>query len=91
MQNRLGACPCVKTLSSPNSDVIRAACICEDHCVALLRALESKEFTYSDMKLLARLRARIHRYSIHQGLLCFRTRIENITRIVIPHDEELRV
>ena len=38
----------------------------------------------------ARLRARLHRYSIDNGLLCYRTDIEDNPRIAVPHDEELK-
>ena len=38
----------------------------------------------------ARLRARLHRYFIDNGLLCYRTDIEDNPRIDVPHDEELK-
>ena len=59
-------------------------------CVALLRALGSEEFKDSDIELSARLRARLHRYSIGQGLLCYSTDVEDTPPIVVPHDEELK-
>ena len=59
-------------------------------CVALLRALESEEFKDSDIELSPRLSARLHRYSIDNCLLCYRTDIEDNPRIAVPHDEELK-
>ena len=50
------------TLSSSVTDLIRSAYAKDEHCVALLRALESEEFKDSDIDLSARLRARLHRY-----------------------------
>ena len=80
----------VTTLSSSVTDLIRKAYAKDEHCVALLRALGSEEFKDSDIKLSARLRARLHRYPIDQGLLCYSTDVEDIPRIVVPHDEELK-
>ena len=60
----------VTTLSSPLLELICLAYAKDDHCVALLRALGSEEFKDSDIQLSARLRARLHRYSIDNGLLC---------------------
>ena len=59
----------VTTLSSSLSDLIRAAYARDDSCVALLPALGSKEFKDSDIKFPTRLSARLHRYSIDNGLL----------------------
>ena len=58
--------------------------------VALLRALGSEEFKDSDIELSARLRARLHRYSIDNVLRCYRTDIEDNPHIAVPHDEELK-
>ena len=55
----------------------------------MLRALGSEELEDSDIELSARLRARLHLYSIDNGLLCYRTYIEDNPRIAVPHDEEL--
>ena len=44
----------------------------------------------SDIDWLTSLRARLHRYSIDQGLLCYGTDVEDTPRIVVPHDEELK-
>ena len=78
------------TLSSSILDLIRAAYAHDDHCVALLHALGSEEFNDSDITLSARLRARLHRYSIDRGLLCYCTDVEDAPRIVVPHDEDLK-
>ena len=56
----------------------------------MLRALGSEEFKDSDIQLSARLRARLHRYSVDNGLLCYRTDAADTPRIVVPHDEELK-
>ena len=70
--------------------LIRSAYAKDEHCVALLRALGRQEFKDSYIDLSARLRARLHRYSIDQGLLCYSTDVEDTPRIVVPHDEELK-
>ena len=80
----------VTNLSSSVTDLIRKAYVKDEHCVALLRSLGREEFKDSDIELSARLRARLHRYSFDQGLLCYSTDVEDITRIVVPHDEELK-
>ena len=80
----------VTTLSSSIMDLIRTAYAKDDHCVALLHALGSNEFKYSDIKLSARLRASLHRYSIDQGLLYYSTDVADPPRVVVPHDEDLK-
>ena len=72
------------------TDLIRSSYAKDKHCVALLRSLGSEEFNDSDIELSVRLRARLHRYSIDKGLLCYSTDMEDIPRIVVPHDEELK-
>ena len=49
------------------TDLIREAYAKDEQCVALLRALGSEEFKDLDIELSARLRARLHRYSIDNG------------------------
>ena len=56
----------------------------------MLRALGSEEFKDSDIELSARLRASLHRYSIDNGLLCYRADIEDNPCIAVPHDEKLK-
>ena len=80
----------VTTLSSSFTDLIRAAYAKDEQCVSLLQALGSEEFKDLDIELSARLRARLHRYSIDKGLLCYRTDIEDNPRIAVFHDEELK-
>ena len=80
----------VTTLSSPFTDLIRAAYAKDDHFVALLRTLGSDEFKCSGIKLPARLRSSLHRYSIDQGLLYYCTDAVDRPRIVVHHDEELK-
>ena len=43
-----------------------------------------------DSQLSARLRASLHRYSIDNSLLCYRTDVADTARIVVPHDEDLK-
>ena len=56
----------------------------------MLRPLGSEESKDSDIELSARLRARLHPYSIDNGLLCYRTYIEDNPHIAVPRDEELK-
>ena len=56
----------VTTLQSPISDLIRADYFRDDHCIDLLCAIGREKFKDSDLKVSARLRARLHRYSIYQ-------------------------
>ncbi|OWZ19576.1 Pol Polyprotein [Phytophthora megakarya] len=72
------------------TELIRAAYAHDDACVALLRALGSVEFKDSDVQLSARLRARLHRYSLDGGLLYYSTDPEDTPRVMIPQDEELK-
>ena len=77
-------------MSSSITDLIRTAYAKDEQCVALLRALGSDEFKNSDIELSARSRARLHRYSIVDGLLCYCTDVEYAPRTVVPHDEDLK-
>ena len=74
----------------PITNGIRAAYVKDDHCIALLRALGSEELKDSDLKLSARLRESLHRYSIDKGLLYYCTDVANPLHIVVPHDEDLK-
>ena len=56
----------------------------------MLRALGSEEFKDSDITLSVRSRARIHRFSIDNGLSCYRTDAADTPRIIVPHDKELK-
>ena len=80
----------VTKLSSSIIDLVRSAYAKDDHCIALLHALGSDELKDSDIKLSARLRASLHRYSIDEGLLYYRTDVANPPRIAVPHDEDLK-
>ena len=80
----------VITLSSSVTGLICASYAKDEQCVALLRALGIEEFIDSDIEFSARLRARLHRYSIDNGLLCYRTDIGDNPRIATLHDEELK-
>ncbi|GMF63097.1 unnamed protein product [Phytophthora fragariaefolia] len=80
----------VTTVTSTIPDLIRASYASDDMCVALLKALGSKEFEDSDKDLSARLRARLHRYAFDGGLLYYSTGSDDPPRVVVPHDEELK-
>ncbi|CEG40222.1 uncharacterized protein PHALS_10434 [Plasmopara halstedii] len=59
-------------------------------CVALLRALGNKDFGDLDKKLSPRLCARLHRYSLNNGLLYYSTDSTDPPRIeepVIPSEQ----
>ena len=58
--------------------------------VTLLRALGSAAFNDSDIKLYARARAHLHRYTLSDGLLYYSTGPEDQPRVVVPHDEDLK-
>ena len=62
----------------------------DPQCLALLHALGSEEYKNSDCQLSARLRASLHRYSIDNGRLCYRTDVADTARIVVPHNEDLK-
>ena len=80
----------VMNLSSPVTDSICTAYVKDKHCVALLRALGSEEYDDIYIELSARLRARLHRYSINQGMLYYIRDVEDTPCIVVPHDEVLK-
>ena len=80
----------VTTLSSPVEEFIRVAYPRDSQCVALFHALESEGYKDLDSQLSARLRASLHRYSIDNGLLCYRTDVTNPAHNVVPHDENLK-
>jgi hypothetical protein len=77
-------------VTSSVPDLIRAAYAHDDMCVALLRALGSKEFENSGKPLSARLRASLHRYTVDDGLLYYSTGAADTPRVVVPHDEDLK-
>ena len=72
------------------TDQIRAAYAHDNSCVALLRALGSAEFNDSDITLSARARARLHRYTLGDGLLYYSTGPGDQSRVVVPHDEDIK-
>ncbi|GMF44992.1 unnamed protein product [Phytophthora fragariaefolia] len=80
----------VTTVTSSILDLIRASYASDDMCVALLKALGSKEFEDSDKDLSARLRAHLHRYALDGGLLYYSTGFDDPPRVVVPHDEDLK-
>ncbi|OWY92540.1 LOW QUALITY PROTEIN: RxLR effector protein [Phytophthora megakarya] len=80
----------VTTVTPSVPDLIRRAYAQDDTCVALLRALGSEEFKNSDKELSKRLRARLQRYTLDNGLLYYSTDPEDTPRVVVPHDEDLK-
>ena len=58
--------------------------------MALFHDLRSEEYKDSDSQLSARLRVGLHRYSIDNDLLCYRTDIADTARIVVPHNKNLK-
>ncbi|GMF49457.1 unnamed protein product [Phytophthora fragariaefolia] len=80
----------VTTVTSSIPDRIRASYASDDMCVALMKALGSKEFEDSDKNLSARLRARLHCYAFDGGLLYYSTGSDDPPRVVVPHDEDLK-
>ncbi|GMF61238.1 unnamed protein product [Phytophthora fragariaefolia] len=80
----------VTTVTSSIPDLTRASYASDDMCVALLKALGSKEFEDSDKELSARLCARLHRYAFDSGLLYYSTGSDDPPRVVVPHDEDLK-
>ena len=81
----------VTKLSSPVTDLIRAAYAKDNHCVALIHVFGSDEFIHSDLQLSARLHASLHRHSIDQGMLYYDSDEADPPRIVVPHDEVLSI
>ena len=80
----------VTTVTSSISDQIRRTYAGDESCIALMRALGSTEFDNSDDKLSARLRARLHRYTLEDGLLYYSTGSNDTPRVAVPHDEDLK-
>ena len=80
----------VTTLSSSIEELIRVAYPRDPQCVALFHALGSNEYKDSYSQLSARLLASLHRYTIDNDLLCYRTDVSDTTRIVVPHNEDLK-
>ena len=79
----------VTTLSSPIEELIRVAYSRASQFVELFHALGSEEYKESDSNVSARLRTSLHRYSIDNGLLYYRTDVADTARIVVPHHEDL--
>lgn len=55
-----------------------------------MHALGSDEFLKKATKLLARLHARLHRYSIHHGLICYSSDYKDTPYIVVSQDGDLK-
>ena len=79
----------VTTLSSPIEELISVAYSWDSQCMALFHSLESEEYKGSVNSLSTQFLASIHRYSINNCLLCYRTDVADTATIVVPHDEDL--
>ncbi|GMF16748.1 unnamed protein product [Phytophthora fragariaefolia] len=80
----------VTTVTSSIPVLIRVSYASDDMCVALLKALGSKEFDDSDKDVSARLRARLHCYAFDGGLLYYSTGSDDPPRVVVPHNDDLK-
>ena len=81
----------VTTFSSHFEELIRVAYPRDPQCLALLHALGKEEYKDSDSKLSGRLRTSLHQYSIDNGPLCYGIDVTDTARIVVPHDEDLKI
>jgi hypothetical protein len=75
------------SLTSDVYDLIRDAYAADAQCAVVLRALRSSA---SGSELSPRMRARIHRYSVRDGLLLYQVSPGEDGRVVVPDDEDLR-
>ena len=80
----------VTTLSAPIEDLIRVAYTWYSERVELFHAFGSEEYKDSDSYLSSRSHDSLHRYSIVNGLFCYRTDVADTARIVVPHYEDLK-
>ncbi|KAE8965760.1 hypothetical protein PR002_g28585 [Phytophthora rubi] len=74
-------------LESPLYELIREAYAEDDDLTGLVEALSAPNKT---VKLTARQRSRLHRYSVVEGLLYYQVDGGDEPRIVVPNDEDLR-
>ncbi|KAG3231316.1 hypothetical protein PI124_g23589 [Phytophthora idaei] len=79
--------------SAPSSSLIDAvkAAYASDADAKQLLSYASAPSDEARRKLTPHLRARAHRYCVHEGLLPFRAVDEDVIRIVVPSDYDLRM
>lgn len=77
-------------MRSSLTDQIRAAYARDKPLVAFLQALGSAKFKKSDIILSAWVRARVHRYTLGDRLLYYRTSLKRNPRVVIPDSKDLK-
>ena len=53
-------------------------------------ALRYEEYKALDIQLSSRLRVSLHRFSIDNGILCYRKDVADTAPIVVPHNEDLK-
>ncbi|KAG3195422.1 hypothetical protein PC128_g8490 [Phytophthora cactorum] len=87
--NRIG----VESVSAPSSsliDDVKAACASDADAKQLLN-YASAPSDEARRKLAPHLRARAHRYRVHEGLLLYSAVGDDVIRIVVPNDYDLRL
>ncbi|KAG4046128.1 hypothetical protein PC123_g18487 [Phytophthora cactorum] len=87
--NRIG----VEYVSAPSSsliDDVKAAYACDADAIQLLN-YASAPSDEARRQLAPHLRARAHRYRVHEGLLLYSSVDDDVIRIVVPNDYDLRV
>ncbi|KAG2794196.1 hypothetical protein PC112_g23134 [Phytophthora cactorum] len=87
--NRIG----VEHVSAPSSsliDDVKAAYACDADAIQLLN-YASAPSDEARRQLAPHLRARAHRYRVHEGLLLYSAVDDDVIRIVVPNDYDLRM
>ncbi|KAG3230821.1 hypothetical protein PI124_g24082 [Phytophthora idaei] len=87
--NRIG----IESVNAPSSsliDDVKAACASDADAKQLL-SYASAPSDEARRKLAPRLRARAHRYRVHEGLLLSSAVDDDVIRIVVPNDYDLRM
>ncbi|KAG2834092.1 hypothetical protein PC113_g20448 [Phytophthora cactorum] len=81
---------CVSAPSSPLIDDVKAAYASDADAKQLL-SYASAPSDEARRKLTPHLRARAHRYRVHEGLLLYSAVDDDVIRIVVPNDYDLRM
>ncbi|KAG2787373.1 hypothetical protein Pcac1_g3465 [Phytophthora cactorum] len=87
--NRIG----VESVSAPSSSLIDdvKAAYASDADAKQLQSYASAPSDEARRKLTPHLRARAHRYRVHEGLLLYSAVDDDVIRIVVPNDYDLRM
>ncbi|KAG2768796.1 hypothetical protein Pcac1_g19980 [Phytophthora cactorum] len=87
--NRIG----VESASAPSSSLIDdvKAAYASDADAKQLLSYTSAPYDEARRKLTPHLRARAHRYRVHEGLLLYSAVNDDVIRIVVPNDHDLRM